>query len=286
MNANDFNTPVPNTWCPGCTNFMILAAVKKAMADLVNEGACKKEQFTCVAGIGCHAKIYDYFDINGFYGLHGRVPPVMAGIRLANPNLKVLGFSGDGDALAEGMAHFIHFCRYNLDATYLLHNNQIFALTTGQVTPTSEPGAVAKSTPHGSPFRPINPVVLALESGATFVAREYALDLQNLTATLKRAMKHKGAALVEILQPCITFKDVREFVKDKMYRIEPSDLEGALKNARSWNYTKEDSIRIPVGVFYETQYPTLEEKVGVKVWHEAYPERPQRSTEELWERFK
>ncbi|MBR9681405.1 MAG: 2-oxoacid:ferredoxin oxidoreductase subunit beta [Candidatus Altiarchaeota archaeon] len=285
MNVTELTTKVPNTWCPGCTNFMLMAGVKKAVTELVNEGVFTKEQFTTVAGIGCHAKIYDYLNLSGFYGLHGRVPPVMAGLKLANPNLKVLGFSGDGDAFAEGMSHFIHFCRYNLDATYIIHNNQIFALTTGQVTPTTEPGAVTKSTPHGSPFRPINPITLALESGATFVAREYALDLPNLSETLKRAMKHKGASVVEILQPCITFKDVRDFVKDKMFRIEPSDLENAVKTARGWNYTKDDATRIPVGVFYETQYPTLEEKVGVKVWHEEFPKR-EHKVEELWARFK
>ena len=134
MKTSDLNTEIPNTWCPGCTNFMLMASLKKAVTELVNEKIFTKEQFATVAGIGCHAKIYDYLNLNGFYGLHGRVPPVMAGIKLANPNLKVLGFSGDGDAFAEGMAHFIHFCRYNLDATYIIHNNQIFALTTGQVT--------------------------------------------------------------------------------------------------------------------------------------------------------
>src|SRR3989344_6617795 len=140
MEPKDLNTKEENTWCPGCPNFVILETVKKALAELTNEGKIQIKDTAVVTGIGCHAKIFDYLNINSFYGLHGRVLPLALGIKLGNPNLTVLGFGGDGDTYAEGLEHFIHNCRYNADLTMLAHNNQVFSLTTGQFTPTTEKG--------------------------------------------------------------------------------------------------------------------------------------------------
>ena len=142
----EISTKNENTWCPGCPNFMILESAKGAIAKLI-DGGRRQEDFAMVTGIGCHAKIFDYLNISGIYGLHGRVIPTALGITLGNPNLTVIGFAGDGDTYAEGMAHFIHVARYNLDMTLIVHDNQSFSLTTGQATPTSQLGYKNKAKP-------------------------------------------------------------------------------------------------------------------------------------------
>ena len=267
------DTPVQNTWCPGCPNFGILGAAKKAVKELVGEGY-KHEEFVTVSGIGCHAKIYDYINTSGFYGLHGRAIPVANGIVLGNPNLKVLTFAGDGDAYAEGISHFVHAARMNPNYVLTVHNNKVFALTTGQVTPTSEQGYPGKSTPGGNPFIPMNPVAVALEFGASFVAREYAMDLKNLAETMKAAVRHKGFAFIDVIQPCLSFHNFTEFVGPRMYRLEsPLDRDRALEKAREWDYSLDKGARIPVGVFHVHERPTLEESFWAKPWHLEYPRR-------------
>ena len=169
-------TPVATTWCPGCSNFGILESMKRALASLMSQGA-KQEDFAMVTGIGCHGKIFDYLNISGIYGLHGRVLPTALGIKLGNPKLKVIGFSGDGDAYAEGLGHFVHTMRYNPSLIYIVHDNQTFSLTTGQSTPTSKKGFKSKSEPFGYFHNSINPIQLALISGATFIARCNPLDI-------------------------------------------------------------------------------------------------------------
>ncbi len=270
------------TWCPGCTNFGILAAVKKAVKELVDEGFAKLQDFVVVSGIGCHAKIYDYLNLNGFYSIHGRVPPTATGIKLANPRLKVLGFAGDGDAYAEGISHLIHAARHNPDFTLIVHNNQVFALTTGQMTPTTEKGYKGKSTPKGAPFPPINPIKLMLASGASFVAREYALDIKNLAETIKAAVKHRGFSFVEVLQPCITFHDTRDFIVKHSYRLKkPLSLKGAMKKAEEWDYSLNPKAKIPLGIFYIEKKPVMEDVLNTKFWAEVYPERAVKPVEVL-----
>ena len=263
-------TPVANTWCPACPNFLILSSAKKAILELVTEKHAKHNDFVGVTGIGCHGKIYDYINIGGFYGLHGRAIPAATGIVLGNPNLKVIAFAGDGDAYAEGISHFINSARMNPNYALFVHNNKVFALTTGQITPTSEKGYKGKSTPDGNPFPTINPLALALQAGASFVAREYALDIKNLTATMKAAIKHKGFAYVDIIQPCLTFHNFSDYVKDKMYRIKPSkNLESAIKTASTWDYSLNPKAKIPVGIFYKENRPTLGEMFDTKAWHKV-----------------
>jgi 2-oxoglutarate/2-oxoacid ferredoxin oxidoreductase subunit beta len=280
----NLNTPIPNTWCPGCSNFMILSSAKKAVADLVREKWAKQRDFVTVTGIGCHAKFYDYINTGGFYGLHGRAIPAANGIVLGNPELKVMVFAGDGDAYAEGISHFVHAARMNPNYALFVHNNQVFALTTGQFTPTTEKGFPGKSTPQGNPFVPMNPVAMALEAGAGFVAREYALDVKNLVSTMKKAIKHKGFAFVDIIQPCVTFHDVRGYMKGKTYRVKPMKLDRALKEARKWDYSLSPRARIPMGVFYRKRRTTLEEAFGAEAWHKKHPKRPLNGG--LWAKFK
>ena len=246
------------TWCPGCLNFGILQAVKEAIAELNIAGST-----AMVTGIGCHAKIYDYLNLKGFYGIHGRVLPIAFGIKLGNPDLKVIGFGGDGDTYAEGMEHFVHNCRYNTDITMMVHNNQVFSLTTGQFTPTTEKGFKDGSSPLGLAESPINPLVLAMEAGATFVARAYALEVSHLKDLMKRAINHKGFSFIDILQPCIVYhKYSVSYLNKNVYKLDnthdASNFNKALEKAREWDYSYEKDTKVPIGLFYETKRPAFE----------------------------
>jgi len=248
------------TWCPGCPNFMILESVKRVFAKLIKEGL-KQNNIAIVTGIGCHAKIFDYINVSGFYGLHGRVLPTALGIKLGNPNLSIIGFAGDGDTYAEGMAHFIHAGRYNADITLVVHDNQAFALTTGQPTPTTQQGYKSKVEPQGQHNVPINPIKLALVSGTTFVARTYALNLEHSTKILEAAIKHKGFSFVEVIQPCLQFnKDMNEIGKlTYVIKDNKGDMRRALELADEWDYNSKNG-KIPIGIFFQKREPTLEEK--------------------------
>jgi len=258
MKPEDLATKEKNTWCPGCPNFGILQAAKEAIVELNIA-----EKTAIVTGIGCHAKIYDYLNLKGFYGLHGRVLPIAFGIKLGNPDLTVIGFGGDGDTYAEGMEHFIHSCRYNADLTMMVNNNQVFSLTTGQFTPTTEKGFKGASNPLGVNENPINPLILAMEAGASFVARGYALDIPHLKDLMKKAVTHNGFAFIDILQPCIMYhKHSSAYLNNNVYKIDQShqasDLNRALAKAREWDYSYEKETKVPVGIFYQTMRPVFQ----------------------------
>ncbi len=260
MTANNLNTTAKPTWCPGCWNFQILAGIKNGILDQIKEGK-KKEDFAIVSGIGCHAKIFDYIDLNGINSIHGRVLPTCLGLKVGNPNLNVIGFSGDGDAYAEGMAHTIHAARFNADLKYFVHNNQVFALTVGQPTPTTELGFKDKTNPLGVKFYPLNPIRLMLAAGATFVARVYAVKEQ-IEYVFKEAMKHKGFAFIEVLQPCIIFHNDKGYT-EKTYSLDDvkhdkTNFEQAWERAGEFDYSVVN--KIPLGIFYQTQKPILEEQ--------------------------
>ena len=252
---NKLETSAKPTWCPGCYNFNVLHGIKKLLE--------KKDtkNFAIVTGIGCHAKIFDYLNLNGINSLHGRVLPTCLGIKIGNPNLKVLGFSGDGDAYAEGIEHLIHAARYNSDLKYFVHDNQVFALTVGQPTPTTEIGFKDKTTPLGVKIHPLNPIKLMLASGASFVARVFS-DIKQIEWVLKEALEHKGFAFIEILQPCLIFHPDADY-KNKIYSLEKeghnkNDFEQAWKKAQEFDYNI--AKKIPVGIFYQTQKPVFEEQ--------------------------
>ena len=214
-----------------------------------------------MTGIGCHGKMFDYLNLKGINTLHGRVLPTMLGIKVGNPNLNVLGFSGDGDAYGEGMAHLVHAARYNADMKYFVHNNQVFALTVGQPTPTTEMGFKDKTNPLGVKNPPLNPIKLMLASGATFVARVFA-DVKQIEWVMKEAMKHKGFAFIEILQPCIIFhKDIG--YKEKTYFLEKTGhdktkFNDAWKKAHEFDYNV--AKKIPLGIFYQVEKTTFTDK--------------------------
>ena len=260
MNPQEFKTNYEITWCPGCPNFMILESAKKTFTKLVESGV-NHEDIVIATGIGCHAKIFDYLNVSGFYGLHGRVIPTALGIKLANQNLKVVGFAGDGDTYSEGMAHFIHAGRFNPDITLVVHDNQSFSLTTGQPTPTTQQGYASKASPLGSENYPINPIKLALASGVGFIARTNARDITHTAEVLEKAIKHKGFSFVEIIQDCLIFNlDINN--KDKMmYKIKDNkDKKIAEKLAEEWDYNGKKG-RIPIGILYHAEGKSLNEKM-------------------------
>jgi len=254
----DIYTKNEITWCPGCTNFVVRTAVNNAVLSLIKQGY-KKEEFVSVADIGCGAKIYDYLDISGMCGLHGRVVPLAFGIHIGNPKLKVLAFGGDGGIYNEGMGHFVHACRYNADMNVIVLNNQVFSLTTGQATATTEKGFVEKTHPFGVKESPLNPIVLALELGATFVARVSALDLKQMSDVIEKAIKHKGFSLIEVMQPCISYHNFSDFLRKNTYKIKPMSHDNALKEARKWNYNQHEGGEAATGIFYKKREPTFAE---------------------------
>lgn len=249
-----------NTWCPGCPNHLILESAKLALANLIKHGY-KHEKFAMATGIGCHAKIFDYLNISGVYGIHGRVIPTCSGIKLGNPDLTVLGFAGDGDTYSEGMAHFIHAGRFNVDFTLVVHDNQSFSLTTGQATPTSQQGYKTKAQPFGEVRFPLNPLRLALASDVSFIARCNARDIKHTAKILEKAIKHKGFSFVEIIQDCLIFnKEINN--KDKMmYKISDNkDKAKALKLTEEWDYNGKKG-KIPLGVIYSEKKKSFLEKI-------------------------
>jgi 2-oxoglutarate/2-oxoacid ferredoxin oxidoreductase subunit beta len=260
--SDELNTKSKPTWCPGCPNFMILAGFKNFLNSEFSAGK-KKDDFAIVSGIGCHAKIFDYVSLNGINTLHGRVLPTCLGMKIAKPELNVFGFSGDGDAYAEGMEHLIHAARYNSNINYVVHNNQVFALTVGEPTPTTEMGFKDKSNPRGVKTHPINPIRIMLAAGATFVARVFA-EPKQVEFALREASKHKGFSFVEIIQPCLIFHPDVAF-KEHIYSLEEeghnkNDFDAAWKKAGEFDYNSVS--RVPMGVFYESERDVFEESIN------------------------
>ncbi len=252
----DLSTPEANTWCPGCGNFGILMALKRAIIQL----GLEPEEVVAVTGIGCHGKLTNYVKVNGIHVIHGRVLPASAAIKLANRELTVIGFAGDGDALNIGMGHFPHHARRNHDVTYVVHDNLIYGLTTGQASPTSKTGHRTRSTPRGVFELALNPIAQALASDASFVARGYAGDMHHLTDLFKEAVSFRGFAFVDVLQPCVAWNRVNtyDFYKERVYKLEeadhdPTDLMMAYERALEWDE------KIPIGVFYRKERPVYRE---------------------------
>jgi 2-oxoglutarate ferredoxin oxidoreductase subunit beta len=203
LTRQDFATDQDVRWCPGCGDYAILAAVQRALPELVE----RRENVVFISGIGCSSRFPYYLDTYGFHTIHGRAPAIATGLKVARPELDVWVVTGDGDALSIGAGHFVHVCRRNVDLQVLLFNNQIYGLTKGQYSPTSEEGKVTKSTPYGSVDHPFNPVALALGAGATFVSRTLDRDPKHMQGVLREAADHRGTSFVEVYQNCNIFND-------------------------------------------------------------------------------
>ena len=233
-------------WCPGCGNFGILLAVKKALVKI----GLEPYQVLMVSGIGQAAKLPHYMKCNLFNGLHGRTLPVATGAKIVNPKLQVIAIGGDGDGYSEGGNHFIHAIRRNIDITYLVHDNQIYGLTKGQASATSAEGFVTKTTPMGAFSKPLNPIALAISQGISFVGRGFSGDIEHLSTLIAEAIENRGFSLVDILQPCVTFNQVNtyQWYRKRVYKLEdsydPTDRNGAFQKAQEWGDT------IPIGLIY------------------------------------
>jgi 2-oxoglutarate ferredoxin oxidoreductase subunit beta len=258
-------TEIMPNWCPGCFNFMILGGVQRFLEGQIRQGK-KKEDFAIVSGIGCHGKMFDYVNLPGLNSLHGRVLPACLGMKVAKPELNILAFSGDGDAYAEGMEHLVHMARYNSNIKYMVHNNQVFALTIAEPTPVTEKGYVDKTSPNGVRLQPLNPIKIMLAAGASFVARVFA-DLEQVQWVLEEAQKHKGFCFIEIIQPCVVFHPDQGY-KQRTYDLQKaghdkSSLKAAMDKAEEFDYNSRTS-KIPVGIFYQTQKEVFEELIRKK----------------------
>ena len=256
----NLETNYPNTWCPGCGNFGILSAVKLAVNELIAKGT-SKEKIVIVSDIGCNSKIVDYLNLNSFYSLHGRSIATAMGIKMANPDLKVIVFLGDGAALDEGISHLIHAGKRNSDINVIMHNNRLFALTTGQFTAVSPKGLKGKSTPAGAIEEPINPLELVLSSNASFIARGYSAKVEHLKNMIVEAVEHKGFSFIEVMQPCVSFFNNVQFYNEKVYEAvnpELSSREEALALIKEWNYNGDG--KIPLGVLYKKDRTLFEEE--------------------------
>jgi 2-oxoglutarate ferredoxin oxidoreductase subunit beta len=254
----DYQSPDSIAWCPGCGNFGILSAVKRALAEL----DLKPENVLLVSGIGQAAKLPHYVRCNTFNGLHGRTLPVATGAKFVRPDLAVIAVGGDGDGYAEGGNHFIHAMRRNPDITYFVHNNQVYGLTKGQPSPTSDKDMVTAITPQGNPACPERPLALAVASSCSFVARGFSGDQDHLVDLMKQAIQNKGFSLLEILQPCVSFNKVNTFDWYRKHIIklgdghDPEDRAAAFERALEWG------DRIPIGVISRVRRKTADELEG------------------------
>ncbi len=255
-------TDAQNTWCPGCGNFAIQHTLKNLLSDREKEGK-SLDDVVLVSGIGCHAKIADYLNINSFYSLHGRTIPTATGIKLANPALNVICCVGDGDAYAEGLDHLIFAAKRNIDITVIVHNNRVYGLTTGQYTPTSPLGFKGKSTPSGTAEYPLNPVELMLASGAGFIARGYTRKMDLLKELIRAGIAHKGFAFIDVLQICATFFPASDYYDSHVYELpvtDSRDFEAACALSREWDYNS--NARIALGTFFTCISPTFDERIN------------------------
>lgn len=258
VTRQDFAGRERPTWCPGCGNHGILNAIKFALVEL-NMGP---HELIVVSGIGCGSKLPHYMKINGFHNIHGRALPVATGMRLANHGMKVMCVHGDGDSYAMGLGHFAHAARRNINITDVVQDNRVYGLTQGQYSPTSAEGMVTKSSPEGAIDRAVPPLALAITMGATFVARGYSNELKHLASLIAQGLQHDGYALIDVLQPCVTFNRASsyDYYNPRVYKLEDEGWDPTDK-AAAWEKAFEWGDRIPLGVFYRAEAPTYEEQV-------------------------
>jgi len=254
----NFKGRVEPDWCPGCGDYGVLAAVQKALVEL----QIPQHEVATISGIGCSSNFPGFIETYGMHTLHGRSIPVATGVKMANHALTVLVTGGDGDGFGIGCGHFVHAMRRNVDLTYMVMDNQIYGLTTGQTSPTSRLAMKTKTTPFGNVERPVNPLALALAAGATYVARGFSAEQKHLTELIKNAIQHKGFSFLDIFSPCVTYNhdNTVQWFKPRVKKLEDNpdydstDFNAAMEKSQLWG------DEIPIGKFYErTDVPTLTE---------------------------
>jgi 2-oxoglutarate ferredoxin oxidoreductase subunit beta len=243
-------------WCPGCGDFGVLAALNKALVDL----QVQPYNVVTISGIGCSSNLPGYISTYGMHTLHGRALAVATGVKLANHDLTVVVTGGDGDGFGIGGNHFIHTMRRNVDLVYLAMDNQIYGLTTGQMSPTSQLGMKTKSTPYGSVENPINPISLALAAGATFVARGFSGEQKHLTELIKQAIQHKGFAFIDVFSPCVTYNldNTYPWFKQRVKKLEDDSSYDSTNWTAAMGKSQIWGEEIPIGKFFQrTDLPAL-----------------------------
>ena len=247
------------TWCPGCGNFGIWGSLKDAFSKL----GWQPDQFAIVYGVGCSGNMNDFLWANSFHALHGRAVPTAIGVKIANHSLPVIVIAGDGDCYGEGGNHLLAALRKNPEITLVVHNNQVYALTKGQASPTSDLGYVTKVQPQGVIDEPIHPLTMSIALGAGFAARGFAGDKEHLSLMIQEGVKHRGLAVIDVLQWCVTFNKKNNFAwyKKRIYKLGPeydsSDKTKALEKSLEWG------DRIPLGIIYKNGRPSFEEAYGL-----------------------
>jgi len=251
----DYKSDVKPIWCPGCGDYAVLSAFMKAVAEL----GIPPEEIAIASGIGCSGRFAAFVRAYGLHGTHGRALPLATGIKLGNPNLTVFGISGDGDAFSIGAGHLPHAARRNVDLTYIVLDNQIYALTKGQPSPTSPEGMKRKASPFGTIEHHISPTPIMLAYGATFVARGFSANPRDLTELIKLAVMHRGFSFVHVVSPCVSFYDTYAYFKERLERVpdthDVTDLHDAIHLAF-------DPDHLYTGVFYEVERPSFEDELG------------------------
>ncbi|QQE80096.1 2-oxoacid:ferredoxin oxidoreductase subunit beta [Alicyclobacillus sp. SO9] len=253
--VKDFKGDV-STWCPGCGDFSVMAALQRAAVNM----GLEPHQMSVISGIGCSSKISEYTRTYGFHGIHGRSLPVAQGAKMANPELTVIASGGDGDGYGIGVGHFIHAVRRNIDITYLVMDNQIYGLTKGQTSPRSQHDFVTKTTAKGNKEYPVDPISTALSNGGTFIAQGYSGDVKNLTEIIEKAISHKGFSLVNVFSPCVTFNKINtyNFFKDNLVHID----QAFSSRTEAINYVKEHNGLV-TGIVYEEEQQDFQSQLGI-----------------------
>ncbi len=253
LKPQEYKSDVKPIWCPGCGDFGVLSSFYKAIADL----GIPPEQAVIASGIGCSGRFPAFVEAYGFHGVHGRVLPLATGIKLANPDLVVVAVGGDGDAFSIGAGHLPHAARRNVDITYIVMDNEIYGLTKGQPSPTSPHGIERKASPYGSAEYPINPILMALAYGASFVARGFSSRPRDVTELIKQGITHKGFAFIQVYSPCVTFYDTYDHFKEVTADLpadhDPTDKLAAMRLAMD--------EKLYLGVFYREDRPSFVENL-------------------------
>ena len=276
--VDDYKSDEHPTWCPGCGDFGVLNAAYNALRDR----GCDPKDVVVVSGIGCSSRIPFFVATYGFHGVHGRTMPVATGLRVVRPELPILVMGGDGDAFAIGGGHFIHAARRNPNLTYVIMDNSIYGLTKGQTSPTSQIGFTTKTTPRGSIDRSLNPLVLALSTGATFVARGFSGQPKELAELIVQGIEHKGLSVIDVFSPCTTFNRVNtfKFYREMVQRLPGDHDAGNLGEAMRVAMSTDP---LYVGVFYREEIATFEE--GLEQQKSGTPDQTNALLESLFDRF-
>ncbi|MFQ5524716.1 MAG: thiamine pyrophosphate-dependent enzyme [Thermoanaerobaculia bacterium] len=260
QSIKDLEGQVHPDWCPGCGDFGVLKSLKEAILEL----GIQPHDVLVVSGIGCSSNLPGFIRTYGVHSLHGRALPVATGAALANHDLHVIAVGGDGDGYGIGMAHFIHAMRRNLNLTYIVMDNEIYGLTTGQASPTTLEGHKTKSTPRGNVEKPIQPLALALATGATYVARAFSGEPKHMSQLVSAAIDHRGFSLIDVFSPCVTFNKLNTYgwFKERLYKLEEqghdtNDFMAAMEKSLEFGE------QIPIGLLYQDERPIYDDSEPV-----------------------